>query len=79
VVVRLLVLFARHPLLLDYGLGKVIDRYAASSSTEPHARLRDFAVRNWGDPRRSSNAPHWKGVKPEARDMVAGWMKADVG
>jgi hypothetical protein len=79
VVVRLLVLFARHPLLLDYGLGKVIDRYAASSSTEPHARLRDFAVRNWGDPRRPSNAPHWKGVKPEAREMVAGWMKAEVG
>jgi hypothetical protein len=74
VVVRLLVLFAKHPLLLDYGLGKVIDRYALSARTEAHARLRDFAVRNWGDPRRPSNAPHWSGVQPASSEMVAGWM-----
>ena len=76
VVVRLLVLFARQPLMLDYGLSRVIDRYAASKTKEVHARLREFAVLNWGDPRVAANLPHWAGVKPEAREMVAGWLNA---
>ncbi|HEX2829722.1 MAG TPA: EH signature domain-containing protein [Burkholderiales bacterium] len=78
-VVRLLVLLARQPLMLDYGLARVLDRYAASKTKEVHARLREVAVLNWGDPRAESNLPHWKGVKPEAREMVAGWLDAGGG
>lgn len=78
-VVRLLVLFAKQPLMLDYGLARVIDRYAASKTKEVHARLREVAVLNWGDPRDAANLPHWKGVKPEAREMVAGWLNAGGG
>jgi hypothetical protein len=73
-VVRLLVIFAKYPLMLDYGLARVIDRYAASDATEAHGRLREFAVLNWGDPRVPANAAHWTGVKPEAREMIAGWL-----
>lgn len=75
-VVRLLVLFAKHPLMLDYGLARVIERYAASRTTEMHARLREFAVLNWGDPRVPANLAHWSGVKPQAREMVAGWLNS---
>ena len=77
VVVRLLVLLAKHPLMLDYGLARVIDRYAASATHEAHGRLREVAVLNWGDPRVPANASHWAGVKPASREMVAGWMKGD--
>jgi hypothetical protein len=75
-VVRLLVLFSKHPLLLDYGLARVIDRYAASKTTEVHARLREFVVLNWGDPRVVANLPHWTGVERKAREMVAGWLNS---
>ena len=75
VVVRLLVLLGKQPLMLDYGLARVVDRYAACASREPHGRLREFAVLNWGDPRVPANVPHWNGVKPEAREMIAGWMR----
>lgn len=76
VVVRLLVLFAKHPLMLDYGIARVIDRYAASATREVHARLREFAVLNWGDPRVPSNLQHWSAVTPAAREMIAGWLNA---
>ena len=76
VVVRLLVLFAKHPLMLDYGLARVLDRYAASKTHEVNARLREVAVLNWGDPRVAANLPHWDAVKPEAREMVVRWLKA---
>ena len=79
VVVRLLVLFAKHPLMLDYGLSRVLDRYAASATTEVNARLREVAVLNWGDPRVAENLPHWSGVTPQAREMVAGWLNAAGG
>ena len=75
-IVRLLVLFAKQPLMLDDGLARVLDRYAASKTKEVHARLREVAVLNWGDPRVAANVPHWSSVKPEAREMVAGWLNA---
>ena len=75
VVVRLLVLFAKHPIMLDYGLARVLDRYAASSTREVNARLREVAVLNWGDPRVAANLSHWAAVTPAAREMVAGWLE----
>jgi hypothetical protein len=76
VVVRLLVLFAKHPLMLDYGLARVLDRYAASATKEMNARLREVAVLNWGDPRLAENAVHWSGVTAQAREMVGEWLGA---
>ena len=75
VVVRLLVSFAKYPEVRDHGLRKVIDRYAASSSTEVHARLRDFAVMHWGNPTSPLSAPRWSGVRPASREMMTSWMK----
>lgn len=75
VIVRLLVAFAKHPSVRDAGLRKVIDRYAASSAPELHARLRDFAAMHWGNPGSPLSAPRWSGVRPASRELVASWMK----
>jgi hypothetical protein len=75
VVIRLLVQLAKHPAIRDAGLCKVIDRYAASATREAHARLRDFAVMHWGDPRLASSSAAWSCVRPGAREMVAGWLR----
>lgn len=76
VVVRLLVVLAKHPLIRDAGLCRVIDRYAASASKDVHARLRDFAVMHWGDPRVAANAPRWACLRPGGREMMAAWLNA---
>jgi hypothetical protein len=78
VVVRLLVSFAKHPVILDRGLAKVLDRYAASATTEVHARLRDFAVKHWGNPTSPVNAARWSGVRAGVGEMVAAWLKMDT-
>ena len=76
VVVRLLVLLAKHPLIRDQGLCRVIDRYAASASRDVHARLRDFAVMHWGDPRVAANGPRWACLRAGGREMIAAWLNA---
>ncbi len=78
VVVRLLVAFAKYPQVRDAGLRKVIDRYAASSSPQLHARLRDYAVTQWGNPASPLNAPRWSAVRPASRELIASWMKAEA-
>ena len=78
VVVRLLVQLAKHPLILDAGLCRVIDRYAATAAKDLHARLRDFAVMHWGDPRVAANSPRWACLRPGGREMIAGWLNAAV-
>ncbi len=76
VVVRLLVLFARHPVIRDPGLAQVIDRYAKSGTPDVHPRLRDFALKHWGDPASPLNAASWSRVHEASREMVAAWLKA---
>jgi hypothetical protein len=75
VVVRLLVAFAKHPQVLDHGLRRIVDRYAASSTPEVHARLRDFALMHWGDPTLPAYAARWSAVQPASRAMIASWIK----
>jgi hypothetical protein len=68
-------LLTRHPLAKNFGLAKVLARYRACASPALHQGLRDFAVEAWGNPWLALNEAKWSVVAPEARKMVAEWLK----
>jgi hypothetical protein len=72
---RLLDLLEQHPLFLDEGLAKVLERYRACTPLELDVGLRDFAVGHWGNPWLRLNDKRWGRVTSETRNMVTGWLK----
>ncbi|KJJ99149.1 hypothetical protein UB44_13440 [Burkholderiaceae bacterium 26] len=74
---RLLQLLAANEVLRDRGMILVLDRYAQVPGTALHQGLRDHSVAWWGNPWLPSNQTRWGGVAPEARTMVADWLKLE--
>jgi hypothetical protein len=71
----LLDLLERHPAAKTFGLSKLLSRYRQCASPALHERLRDFAVDAWGNPWLALNEVAWSVVSPDARMMVAEWLK----
>jgi hypothetical protein len=74
---RLMPLLAANEVLRDRGMVLVLDRYSQIPGTPLHQGMRDHAVNWWGNPWLPSNETRWGGVKPEARAMVAEWLKLE--
>jgi hypothetical protein len=74
---RLLELLAANEVLRDRGMILVLDRYSEVPGTVLHPGLRDYSVAWWGNPWLPSNETRWGGVTPEARTMVADWLKLE--
>ena len=74
-ILGLLELLNRHLLAKNFGLAKLLTRYHACASPTLHERLRDYAVDAWGNPWLARNEAKWSVVSPEARKMVAEWLK----
>jgi hypothetical protein len=74
---RLLELLANNQVLRNRGLILLLDRYVKVPGAHLHQGLRDASVLWWGNPWLPSNATTWGGVVPEARTMVADWLKLE--
>jgi hypothetical protein len=74
---RLVDLLAAKKVLRDEGMILVLDRYARLPGAPLHQDLRDYAVEWWGNPWLPSTTTPWKLVTPEARAMVADWLKLE--
>ncbi|WPH19856.1 EH signature domain-containing protein [Variovorax paradoxus] len=74
---RLLELLANNDVLRDRGLIMLLDRYVKVPGAHLHQELRDSSVLWWGNPWLPSNETRWGGVVPDARTMVADWLKLE--
>jgi hypothetical protein len=74
---RVLDLLQENQLILDEGLSLVLNRFAGLKPPPLACALRDAAVNWWGNPWLQSNAMRWGRVTPEARAMVADWLKLE--
>lgn len=74
---RLLGLLQDNALIRDEGLALLLDRVARMTPPPLLVPLRDAAVNWWGNPWLPSNAMRWGRVTPQARAMVAGWLKLE--
>lgn len=74
---RLLELLVNNDVLRDRGLVMLLDRYVQVPGAHLHPGLRDASVLGWGNPWLPSNETRWGGVAPEAREMVAVWLKLE--
>ncbi|HRD97086.1 MAG TPA: EH signature domain-containing protein [Rubrivivax sp.] len=74
---RVLDLLQGNELIRDEGLALVLNRFARLKPPPLAVPLRDAAVNWWGNPWLQSNAMRWGGVMPEARVMVAEWLKLE--
>lgn len=75
---RLLELLAGNVVLRDRGLALLLDRYMKVPGMHLHQGLRDASVQWWGNPWLPSNKTRWGSVVPEARAMVADWLKGEL-
>lgn len=74
---RVLDLLRENELIRDEGLALVLNRFARLRPPTLAIPLRDAAVNWWGNPWLQSNAMRWGRVSPEARAMVAEWLKLE--
>ena len=74
---RLLELLAANEVLRDRGMVLILDHYSRVTGTALNEGLRDHSVNWWGNPWLPSNETRWGGVTPEARTMVADWLKLE--
>lgn len=74
---RVLDLLQGNELIRDEGLALVLNRFASLKPPPLAVPLRDAAVNWWGNPWLQSNAMRWGRVKPEARAIVAEWLKLE--
>lgn len=72
---RLLELSANNVVLRDRCLTLILDRYVDVPEKPLHQRLREASVQWWGNPWLPSSETRWGAVDPEARTMVAVWLK----
>ena len=68
-------LLEKHPLFLDEGLARLLERYRVCKPPDLDVGLRDFAVGHWGNPWLKLNDKRWGRVSAETRQMVTGWLK----
>lgn len=64
--------------LRDDVYAALVNRYAAIPGRPIHTELRDALVAAWRNPWLALNDSAWGRVSPEARKMVAGWLKQEV-
>ena len=62
----------------EVGLALLICRYHKFVSPMLHPDLRDFAVEAFGNPWLDMNGLRWNRVDPEARKMIANWLKLSL-
>ncbi|MEI6269663.1 MAG: EH signature domain-containing protein [Methylococcaceae bacterium] len=74
-VIPLISLLEEHPLYLNVGLGKLLNRYIESSDLSININLREFAVKFWGNPWLPQYKDNWQHCTKAARDMITGWLK----
>ncbi|RON55948.1 EH signature domain-containing protein [Pseudomonas frederiksbergensis] len=74
---RLLELLANNVVLRDRGLALILNRYVDVLEKPLNQRLRDASVQWWGNPWLPSSETRWGAVVPEARTMVAVWLKLE--
>ena len=74
----MLELLTEHRMVLEQGLAKLLIRYGQSADRSAHTVLRDFSVKEWGNPWLVSNSTRWRLVDDHAREMVSGWLKLDI-
>ncbi|URM27128.1 EH signature domain-containing protein [Pseudomonas frederiksbergensis] len=74
---RLLELLAKNVVLRDRGIALILDRYVNVPGAHLHQRLREASVQWWGNPWLPSSETHWGAVVPNARTMVADWLKLE--
>jgi len=75
---RLMSIIAQNEVLRDAGLRMLLDRYAEVPGMPVHIGLRDQTVQWWGNPWLPSTETGWRGVAPEAKTMVADWLKDEI-
>lgn len=68
-------LIARHNVLADRALARLLDRYATSNDPVVEPVLRDAAVERWGNPWLERNDTRWTLVKADTRKMISAWLK----
>ena len=61
----------------DDGLALVLDRFVRINPPRLSPQLRDAAVERWGNPWLPSKTMCWSRVTPDARAMVAEWLKLE--
>ena len=74
---RLLELLAGNIVLRDRGLALILNRYVTVPGMPLNQELREAAVKWWGNPWLPSNETRWGAVVPDARTMVADWLKLE--
>lgn len=74
---RLMELLTANEVLRDRGMILLLDRYSTVPGAALHLGLRDCSVAWWGNPWLPSNETRWGGVTPQARTMVADWLKLE--
>jgi len=78
VLAGLLALLSRNPALRDGGLVLLLERHARSARPPRRQELIDAALAAFGNPWQPRGEVRWGGISAAAREMVAGWLKADL-
>lgn len=74
---RLLTLLSENQQVLNFGLSKVLERYAQCRDKTANKALCDFAVAQWGIPWLSSNSARWGRVAEATKQMLVDWLKLE--
>ena len=74
----LIELMRSNPRAREIGLALLLGRYSRFATPVLHPDLRDFAVEALGNPWLEMNKLRWNRVEPDARKMVANWLKLSL-
>lgn len=70
-------LIADNLILRDQCLILILNRYSSCSEIEINEQIKNSSVDWWGNPWLPSNETRWGGVIPQAREMIADWLKSE--
>lgn len=72
---KLLNFIKQHPVYLDFGLLKTLERYQICSDNTLNKELKDLSVELWKSPRlRNTGGSKWLQVEDSTWKMVLGWV-----
>jgi hypothetical protein len=74
-IVPVIQLLDAHPVYINIGLGKLLNRYVSSANHPIHTELREYAVKCWKNPWLSETKENWQYCNHDAREMIASWLK----
>jgi len=74
-IMPLIGLFKEHPLYVNRGLVKLLNRYVKCEDKSMHIGLREYSVQCWGNPWLNKTKDGWQHCSIEARNMVTNWLK----